>query len=180
MSRRWFQFSLRSCLVLTTAVCAWLGWHVRTANRQKEAIAAIQQMGGWVEVDDDGVTPLMVVFKQGAIQNPDGTLTMPPGFTTGLFEVGPKITLTDDGLRHVSSLSDVELVWISGVPITDAGLRRLQGLKKLLRVMLNNTPVTQAGVAELQKAFPACKIEWHPPPKARAATSHQGGNASRL
>ena len=44
--RRWLQFSLRSALLLMTAACIWLGWRVARERRVKEAIAAIEAMGG--------------------------------------------------------------------------------------------------------------------------------------
>jgi hypothetical protein len=173
MSRR-FPFSLRALLILTTAaICAWLGWHFRAANRQKDAVAQIQQMGGCVDFDEDGVTPFEVTFLQpDVIRNADGTVTRPVEWRDRIYTVGAQVMLTDDGLKYVSSLSDVQLVWISGVPITDAGLRRLRGLKKLVRVRLFHTNVTPAGVAELQKALPTCEIELYPATtKARTAMS---------
>ena len=88
----------------------------------------------------------------------------------GSFPFGPEVTLTDEGMRHVSWLGVVKGVFIYGVPITDAGLRWLKGLKKLKSVRLERTQVTALGVAELQKALPTCEVEWHPAAaKARTA-----------
>ena len=52
--RRRFQFSIRSLLVLTVAValpCSWLGVELRQAMRQREAVAAIEKLGGMVFYD---------------------------------------------------------------------------------------------------------------------------------
>jgi hypothetical protein len=49
--RRWFQFSLRSFLLVLTVFGVLLGLHVRSAKRQKEAVAAIKAYGGEVCYD---------------------------------------------------------------------------------------------------------------------------------
>ena len=46
--RRWFQYSLRTLLVLVTVLCVWLGVTVNRARKQREAVAAIQELGGTV------------------------------------------------------------------------------------------------------------------------------------
>ena len=42
--------------------------------------------------------------------------------------------------------------------ITDAGLGHLTGLTNLQELRLSGTQVTDAGVAELKQALPKCKI----------------------
>ncbi len=58
--RRYWQFSLRTFLVVLTLVCVWFGWQVNQANRQRKAVAWVLEMGGSVqydyEVDDFGNT----------------------------------------------------------------------------------------------------------------------------
>ena len=53
--RRWYQFTLKALLVVTTFACIGLGWlaHERNEVRKREdAIAAIKQLGGNVEFDE--------------------------------------------------------------------------------------------------------------------------------
>ena len=45
------QFSLRTWLVLSTVVGAWLGWQAHQARQQRLAVQAIQETGGWVYYD---------------------------------------------------------------------------------------------------------------------------------
>ncbi len=56
--RRWLRFSLRTFLVVVTLVCVWLGWKINSARKQKQAVEAIQAIGGTAlydfEVDSDG------------------------------------------------------------------------------------------------------------------------------
>ena len=50
-SRRWFQYSLRSFLILLTALAVWLGVVVNRAREQREAVEAIEALGGYVIYD---------------------------------------------------------------------------------------------------------------------------------
>jgi hypothetical protein len=49
--RRWFRYSLRTFLIVVTAICIWLGLQVNAARRQKEVVAAIDTGGGLVYFD---------------------------------------------------------------------------------------------------------------------------------
>src|SRR5262245_8259132 len=49
--KRWLRFSLRTMLVLITALCIWLGFQVNAARRQREAVTAILNAGGIVAYD---------------------------------------------------------------------------------------------------------------------------------
>lgn len=49
--RRWLQFSLRSFLVLLTALAVWLGIVVNRVREQREAVKAIEALGGYVGYD---------------------------------------------------------------------------------------------------------------------------------
>lgn len=49
--RRWFQYSLRTFLVLMTALAVWLGVVVNRAREQREAVEAIEALGGAVTYD---------------------------------------------------------------------------------------------------------------------------------
>ena len=46
LTRRWFQYSLRSFLVILTALAVWLGVVVNRARVQREAVKAIEALGG--------------------------------------------------------------------------------------------------------------------------------------
>ena len=46
--RRKLRFSVRSLLVLVLVIGGWLGWTVRNARIQREAVAAIRLAGGTV------------------------------------------------------------------------------------------------------------------------------------
>jgi hypothetical protein len=48
---RLFQFSLRTTLLLMTAICVWLGIEVNAVQRQRAIVAAIEKMDGAVLYD---------------------------------------------------------------------------------------------------------------------------------
>jgi hypothetical protein len=163
ISRRWFQFSLRSLLLLITAFAIWLGWEVETVRREKEALKAIEVMGGEVmALDPAKGIPRYALFNQQAVRLEDGSVIWPPGYEGGLLGYGPQLTLTDDGMKHIGRLTDIEFLSLNGVPITDAGLRRIHQLKHLQKIHIVGTAITDAGIAELKKALPACDILYTP------------------
>ena len=49
--RRWLQISLRSMLAITTLICVWLAVQVNNARRQRDAVTAIEAVGGSVVYD---------------------------------------------------------------------------------------------------------------------------------
>ena len=51
ISRRYLTFSLRALFVLTTALAVWLGIVVNRAREQREAVKAIEALGGTVTYD---------------------------------------------------------------------------------------------------------------------------------
>ncbi len=49
--QRFLRFSVRGLIVLVLVIGAWLGWLVRSARIQREAVAAIKQDGGRVSYE---------------------------------------------------------------------------------------------------------------------------------
>ena len=67
---------------------------------------------------------------------------------------------TDDGLKHLGSLTTLTELSLSGTQITDNGLKHLSGLASLVILSLDATQVTDDGVKMLQESLPNCDIEW--------------------
>ena len=90
--------------------------------------------------------------------------------------------LTDDDLKNLSVLSDLQFLGLHGAPITDAGidalveienlkelelsatnitdtaLTKLAGLTSLEKLTLHNTKVSKKAVEELQNKVPGCQV----------------------
>ena len=70
----------------------------------------------------------------------------------------PDTQITDEGLRHLSALTEVELLVLQGSHISDEGLKHLEGLTNLRKLWLVCPQVTPEGVKKLQTALPKCAI----------------------
>ena len=71
----------------------------------------------------------------------------------------PDTQITDQGLRHLSALTEVEVLVLQGSQISDEGLKHLEGLKNLRKLWLVCPQVTAEGVENLQRALPKCTIQ---------------------
>jgi hypothetical protein len=50
--RKFLRFSVRGLIVIVLVIGGWLGWIVRSARIQHEAVAAIGKVGGFALYDD--------------------------------------------------------------------------------------------------------------------------------
>jgi hypothetical protein len=169
--RRWLQFSLRTAFVGLTVFAVWLGVIVNRAREQREAVKAIEALGGWVTYD--------------SLQASDSLLRrwLPQDYIDGVEEVSLRSTrATDDVVAHLKALKELERLQLDSCYVTDAGLAHLQGLTnlrvltldytritdtglvhlvrltKLRWLFLQETGVTGEGIARLKKALPNCEI----------------------
>lgn len=72
--RRWLQSSLRSFLILLTALAVWLGVVVQRAREQRETVKAIEALGGRVTYDWklSGFEGCSVGLPRGPLPEPHG------------------------------------------------------------------------------------------------------------
>ncbi len=151
--RRRIRLSVRGLIVLVLVVGAGLGWIVRAARIQREAVAAIEQAGGSVQYDRD--------LKTGLARSPQGpqwlvdrvgvdyfanvvVVRLPPKRALIWFERG-----ADAELAYVGRLHRLERLWLSDSTVTEAGMAHLAGLTHLESLGLRNTPITDGGMAHL-------------------------------
>jgi hypothetical protein len=152
-NRHWLQFSLRGCLILTTAACLWLGWQTEKQRRRHDAIRAVEALGGRVIFGRFFFNRLLT--PNSLDQRYEGGILICSNDRTP-DDVSP--SLADEALRYVGCLSGVELLSIRSIPITDAGLRYIRGMNDLREVFLDHTQVTAAGEADLRKSLPNCRL----------------------
>lgn len=137
-----FQFSLRTLLIIVTiASCGlgWLGLKVRQAQQQREAVVAIEKLGGQVTYDYD--------FDSNGHQI-DPPTPPRPAWLLEFFGV--------DMLANVTS------VYGAGPSFTDAHLVHLQRFRQLETALFEGTAITDKGCQELQRALPRLLIELRP------------------
>ena len=143
--RRPFQFALRPLLVPVVAVaipCTWLAVEVRRADKQQEAVEAIEEVGGKVACD----------FQRGQNGEPPGPAwlrnMLPDHFFTIVIGVSHG-EATNADLMHLESLMQLQWLSLSGPQVTDAGLVHVKGLTRLQELFLGGTQVSDAGMENL-------------------------------
>jgi hypothetical protein len=142
--RRWFQYSLRSLIVLMLLASIGMTWLVaikKLADRQGASVKAFQKDGGTVfydyEVDSSGA----------AIPS-----AQPPGpswlrkllgddFFRTVIGVGVK---TPRDMELVGDFGELRLVSAYHVPLRDTDLKSLRELHQLKTLVLDNTNVSDA------------------------------------
>jgi hypothetical protein len=158
---RFFQFRLRTLLIVVTVLSLYLGWLVHRAKEQCATVAAIQDLGGWIYYDfqivNDRYDPnasswapewlrrhLGIDFFHDVVQvnmvyNEDGPQRLDNAITT------------DASAKFIARLPRVELLGLKEGQATDSALRELSNLRRLHQLyMWDAAQVTDAGIAELR------------------------------
>lgn len=143
--RRWFQYNLRSLLILTTVAAALFGVHARwsyKARQQQKALSALTPAG-------------ISVFYDFQIERIDIQSSFPIRRASVRPPLWPRWLVNVMGVDYFGTVFEVDLY---GMSVTDESLQPLEQLPALKYVFIDHSQVTDAGVARLQKALPNCKI----------------------
>jgi hypothetical protein len=166
--KRRFNLSLRALLIIVLVLGAWLGWFVRMARVQREAVAAIEKAGGSVAYDIDwrneGFNPYARPWTPMRLL--DGKLWGTKWLIhhLGIDYFGSVVTAdlipsrannptrADDAtLALVGQLARLQSLRLTGTAVTDAGLAYLAGLTSLRDLQMGNTQITDAGLAHIRE-----------------------------
>ena len=159
---RWFQFRLRTLLIVVLVLSLPLSWfavRLERARRQKEAVAAVRELDGEViyEPKARAWQPLFAPLRS----------LLGRDFTDKVTHVLLQHTdATDDVLDHVKWLDSLFELCLFETQITDDGLGQLEGLTDLRHLDLRDTDVTAAAAKKLQEALPNCDIKYGAPRRA--------------
>jgi hypothetical protein len=128
-ARRWFQYSLRSFLVVVTALAVWLGVVVNRAREQREAVKAIEALGG--DVIYEGEDPF-------ADAEPSGPAWLRRVVGNDFFDAVDVVILErkSDIVRSIPHLKRLRSLYAVYVPYN----------------------ISTTSLAELEAAVPHCKI----------------------
>jgi hypothetical protein len=154
-SRRVFQFSLRTFLVLFTALAIWLGWQANRLRRQAEAVRVFQQAGctiGYRVPPPRGQKIGIEVFAKD--------VSWRDYFRTPT-DLALKGDLVDDdvcrSLDDLGELRNIELR--KDTRVTGATIERIGRLRRLEIIVVHNPDITAEDVEKLSRALPAgCEI----------------------
>jgi internalin A len=173
--QRFLRLSVRALIVVVLVIGAGLGWLVRSARIQRDAVAAITAAGGSVEYDWERRNgrkiaggklwaPRQLVELLGVDYFAHVTcVTFAPNSTpthATIEQVG-RLTELEELIFMVSAVGDADLVHLKGLgklsslflgvnPVTDAGLAQLSGLTDLSSLNINDTLITDAGMVYLK------------------------------
>ena len=141
--RRLVQYRLRTLLILTAIIAALLAWWSHSARRQREAVAALSNVGADVFYTDE-------VYVLPSCLDVD--------YFASINEVMFPPRATDSDLERLQGLTTLRRLWIDQTQITDAGLEHLRGMTALKLICIGGTKITDAGSARLKQLLPNCSI----------------------
>jgi hypothetical protein len=175
-TRRFLQFSLRTLLVFVLLVSvgmSWLGVKMEKARKQKEAVEAIREAGGWVtydyESDDPFAEPPMLDWTRALLGDDfffdvvgvsaylrswlfgDEEAAYLRALTNLTYLDLSGTEITDSGLESLRALTALEYLSLRDNDITDGGLGNLKGMTSLGELDLSNTQVTDSGLEHLEE-----------------------------
>lgn len=153
----------RIVFVIGTAFGLLFGTPAATAAGEKEALAAIEKLGGEpVHVGLDATQPVFKVEFSGKPKFSDDDLKKAVPHLKELPDLRELqlgfTKVTDKGLAHLKDLKHLKGLGLAGTAVTDKGLEQLKGLTELESLNLMATKVTDAGVADLKKAIPKVEV----------------------
>jgi hypothetical protein len=151
---RWYQFRLRTLMVvvlLVAVACSWFTVKRQRARRQARQVQAIR-----VETD------LGLVWYDYEVDADGRRLSAPkapaPAWLVNLLGIdffADVVSVTvigggSDCTKHLESLTELRTLELFNTRVTDAGLERLGGLTGLERLQLSIAEVTDAGLEHLK------------------------------
>jgi hypothetical protein len=165
--RSLFRFSVRTLLLIVTAVAVWLGLHVHKTRVQQQSVKAVREYGGWVRYDFQ--------FPSGKFSHkdfdPKAESNVPQWLLDRLgidfFHSVVQVNLnysedsgareendnpSDEALQYLPGLPNLRVLLLSDTQASDASMRHLASLKRLEQLfMWDVRNVTDAGAAHLGK-----------------------------
>jgi hypothetical protein len=160
---RWFQYSLRTFLVLVTCVAIAIAWFANYARQRRAALAAIRQAGGNIQMyyREPGSESLLEEWFGRELFEPVMKVDLRAGKVDNdlLRQIGvlkelrrldlSNARIDDDGIRQIAHLPLQEL-WLQETKITDASAATLSQIKSLNFLQLNATSVSDSFLERLE------------------------------
>ena len=179
--RRWYQFSLRTLLIVVTLSAVpmgWVGWKLAQGRRQRDTVAWVENLGGGVEYEEwvgkwSGVVSSVDLRNtQVSDISPLAELNNLERLYLGITQVSDvsplaelkslrELSLSNTQVSDLSPLAELKSLnelWLRGTQVSD--LSPLAELKNLEELDLSDTQVSDEQVQKLQRALPNCDIRW--------------------
>jgi hypothetical protein len=176
--RRWrkrVRFSIRALLVVVLVIAAGLGWLVRGARIQREAVAAINRARGSVKYDwEQHAGP----GKPRAPKWLEDLLGVDYFEHVTEVELSPSSKSTHDVLLQVENLHQLDRLNLDGTSVSDSDLAILKRLGNLSYLSLYLTKVSDAGLAQLKGLTALASLDLHGTKITDLALAHIKGMTS--
>jgi hypothetical protein len=157
--RRWFQFSLRTLLVLVTLGCLAGGWWINRAFQQRAAVRRFYELTANRPSQQGDSLTTMGYRYQGRDQYykpivPKSLHWLRDMIGEECFGEVTGVQLTDtpatnNDLKHLAVLPTVERILLSGTKVDDDGIPLLKVCPKLKYLALNDTAITDQGLSHV-------------------------------
>ena len=159
-----------------TLVAVWLAVVSSRARSQKRAVDEVKRLGGHLGFDykfdanmnwrkdpklpapvwlidligeDYARTVWIVNFDEGSDPTNDDLKVVQRFNELKQLTLMNRKQITDDGLRHLSGLTDLEVLALNGTNVGGAGLSNLRQCRKLKGLPMNNAPITDIGLSHI-------------------------------
>lgn len=142
-----FQFRLRTILIMTAIIAGLLSYWSVESHRQRKSVHALQDRGASIDFNDalPGTNWMVNPPKW-----PRWILNIDRNYFATVEGVNLRSSqIVDADLKYLEALTDTRTLDLGNTQITDVGLRSLRCLVRLRRLDLENTKVTDIGIQEL-------------------------------
>lgn len=165
--RNLFRFRLRTLLIAFTVVAVLLGLHVRSAERQRHAVLAIRQYGGWVRYEfqfpkghysENGFDPKarsivpQWLLDQLGMDFFHNVVQVSLNYSEDSGKREENKNFTDEAMQYLVAFPNLRVLLLEGGQGSDEGMQYLEGLTKLEQLFMWDVgQVTDAGAAHLER-----------------------------
>jgi len=129
------------------------------AREKAKVIAAIKKLGGSVKIDTKklGNPIIRVVLEGERVTDEELKILRWMPQLESLYLSNSRIT--DMGLANLNALERLSVLDLGNTKVTDKGLSNLRGLTNLTRLVLNKTAITNKGLAQLKPLKRLCHLD---------------------
>jgi len=154
-SRRYLRFSVRGLIVVVLVIGAGLGWIVRQAHVQRDAVHVITKAHGRAHYDID---PSNGAFPGNRLSAWRRLIAQYIGIDYVFHVTYVDLDVTpqnndaqrQQALTRLEDLTQLEQLNLSGKSVTDGDLARVASLKHLEVLMLQNSGISDAGLTHVR------------------------------
>ena len=182
--RRWPRFGIRFLMLVVTLSAIWLAVSSNRARSQKKAVNQVEQLGGQLAFDyqfdanmnwkrdpklpapvwlidlvgeDYARTVNIVNFDVGSDPTNDDLAIVERFSDLKQLSLANRTKISDDGLRHLAGMYDLEVLVLSGTNVEGEGLRHLRHCQSITGLTLDRTPLTDEGLKHVARL---ANLQW--------------------